>query len=256
MCKTATLLQFDRKRITIITGHYGSGKTEFALQYALSLAEQGEKTAVVDLDIANPYFRSRQRQAFLEDRGISVYSTVYDFDITAEMPAITASIRTPLENPAVHTVIDAGGDDSGARVLIQFQKYFTRKDSETLCVVNANRPETSSFEGALSHIKRIETELSSPISGLISNTHLLRETTAKDIEKGAQLCRKLSGYLGIPLRFTLCSEELIPEVKRLWASTDGSGEVLRSLFPFPSLQMRDSWLDAPVGHSGKSIFRE
>ena len=87
------------KRIRIIVGHYGSGKTEVAVNYAVKMAEVGRKTAIVDLDIANTYFRSRERQARLEKKGVAVYSNTFGHDITADLPAITARIRAPLEDP-------------------------------------------------------------------------------------------------------------------------------------------------------------
>lgn len=250
-----------RKRITVVTGHYGSGKTEFTLQYASMLAARGIPTAVVDLDIANPYFRSRERQSLLESRGIAVYSNVYNLDITADLPAITAAIRSPLENREVHTVVDAGGDDSGARVLIQFRKYFTPQDSELLCVVNANRPETRSVDGALSHIRRIEAEVELPVSGLVSNTHMLCETDPDDIVKGRLLCLELSRLLGIPLIYTLCPQLLFAEVKRRLAAEahTESASSAKDLFsgrflPFDELLMRERWLDAPVSHFESAPF--
>lgn len=256
LTEAATARPDSEKRITVITGHYGSGKTEFALQYVSALAESGEKTALVDLDIANPYFRSRERQAYMEERGVAVYSNTYNLDITADLPAVAASIRAPLEDPLIRTIVDAGGDDSGARVLIQFGKYFSGPESEILCVVNANRPETSTFEGALSHIRRIESELGLSVSGLICNTHMLRETSADDIINGITLSLALGDSLGIPLRFTLCPWELISEVTgRLTAAAAGNNnrelqEGVSSLFPFRRLLMRESWLDAVVDNTG------
>lgn len=240
------------KRITVIAGHYGSGKTEFALQYAVALARGGQKTALIDLDIANPYFRSRQRQEFLEERGIAVYSNTYHLDITADLPAVTASIRAPLEDPLTRAVVDAGGDDTGARVLVQFDKYFSGPDCEILCVINANRPETGTTEGACAHIRRIEMELSLPVSGLICNTHMLRDTTADDILKGLALCQSLGDALGIPLRYTLCPQVLIPEVvcRLTELETDVTDRKfqakLNSFFPFDRLLMREDWLDIIV----------
>lgn len=156
------------KRIRVIVGHYGSGKTEFSVNYALQLAAQGQKTALADIDIANPYFRSRERQRLLESEGVKVYSNTFGYDITADLPAITAKIKAPLEDASCQTVVDAGGDDSGARILIQFGKYLKGTDCDLLCVVNGNRPETSSVEGALGHISRIENETNLKVTGLIN----------------------------------------------------------------------------------------
>lgn len=225
------------KRIRVIVGHYGSGKTEFSVNYAVKLAEQGEKTSLVDLDIANPYFRSRERQQMLEKKGIRVYSNTFGYDITADLPAITASIKAPLEDPSCQTVVDAGGDDLGARILIQFDKYFTGNDCDLFCVVNANRPETSTAAGALEHIARIEKETGLKITGLINNTHLLMETKTEDIIKGHFLCKELSVRLNIPLKYNCCVEELLEELKL-------KTEKYQDFLIFPTrLYMRESWLD-------------
>jgi len=228
---------FKDKRIRVIVGHYGSGKTEFAVNYAFQLAEQGRKTALVDLDIANPYFRSRERQQQLEEKGIRVYSNTFGYDITADLPAITARIKAPLEDVACHAVVDAGGDDLGARILIQFEKYWKTADCDLFCVVNANRPETDTVEGAMNHITRIEQETKLKITGLINNTHLLKETTAEDIIKGYQLCSALSAKLDIPVKYNCCMEELLDVLQLKTKEIKGF-----HLFKMKRY-MRSSWLD-------------
>lgn len=227
----------EMKRISIITGHYGSGKTEFSLNYAMKLVQQGKKTALVDLDIANPYFRSRERQKLLEDKGIQVYSNTFGYDITADLPAITARIKAPLEDTGCNTIVDAGGDDSGARILIQFDKYFTGNDYDLFCVVNANRPETSTFNGALSHICRIEKEMKLKITGLVNNTHLLMETKAEDILKGYFLCKELSERLNVPIKYNCYVEGILDDLKIKIKDIKDFNIFLMKLY------MRDSWLD-------------
>lgn len=231
------MLDLNDKRIRVITGHYGSGKTEFSVNYALKLAEQGKKTALADLDIANPYFRSRERKQLLEEKGVKVYSNTFDYDITADLPAITARIKTPLEDDKCNTVVDAGGDDSGARILIQFEKYFKPQDCDMFCVINGNRPETKTLEGAYSHISRIEDETGLKITGLINNTHLLRETKVEDIIKGYHLCNELSQKISVPLKYNCCVNEIIEELKNKTNNFPGF-----TIFPM-KLYMRDSWLD-------------
>ena len=114
------------RRMIVIAGHYGSGKTELAVSLAMQLAKARDypRLAVVDLDVANPYFRSRERMALLEGSGIAVYAdTFHSTGGTAELPALTAALRAPLEDPGCQTIIDLGGNDAGARVLRQFGKY-------------------------------------------------------------------------------------------------------------------------------------
>ncbi len=225
------------KRIRVIVGHYGSGKTEFSVNYALKLADQGKKTALADLDIANPYFRSRERQRLLESKGIQVFSNTFGYDITADLPAITAKIKAPLEDVSFQVIVDAGGDDTGARILNQFDKYLSGPDCDLFCVINANRPETRSVEGALFHIRQIERETNLKITGLVNNTHLLKETKAEHILKGSDLCRDLSQKLGVPVRYHCCMEEI-------WNDLSAEIKDLRDFKVFlMKPYMRDSWLD-------------
>ena len=230
-------MDLNEKRIRVIVGHYGSGKTEFSVNYAIKLAEQGKKTALVDLDIANPYFRSRERQELLEKKGVLVYSNTFGFDITADLPAITATIKAPLEDSSFATVVDAGGDNAGARILIQFEKYFTKPDCDMFCVINGNRPETKTIEGAYSHISRIQKETGIKITGLINNTHLLKETKVEDILKGYHLCLKLSEILYIPIKYNCCFNELLEQLK----------DQTKKFKDFPiftmNRYMRESWQD-------------
>ena len=172
------------KRITLIVGHYGSGKTEFSVNHVINLKKQFDKVAILDMDIANPYFRSRERQEFLEDMDIAVHFNSFGYDITEDLPAISACMKAPLENKDYMVVADVGGDNAGARVLNQFKKYFVdESDCEMLIVVNANRPETDTVEGALYHIQTIQAETGLKVKGLINNTHLLRETKVIEYAK-------------------------------------------------------------------------
>lgn len=225
------------KRITIVTGHYGSGKTEFSVNLAINLAAQGIKTAIVDLDIANVYFRSRERQALLEQSGVEVHSNIFNMDITADLPAISPTIRKVLEDTSYRTVIDAGGNETGAMVLKQFARHFDKDNYDMLCVVNANRPETATLEGARYHLKRICEETGLKMAGLINNTHMLMETDQDDVLKGYHLCKEISKAEGIPLMFSCCTEAILEN----WKQTEMMPADLR---PYPiRLYMRPSWLD-------------
>lgn len=227
------------KRIFVICGHYGSGKTEYAVSLAMLLSSEAQQTdfkklALIDLDIANPYFRSRERKDLLRSAGVDVYSNVYDAEITAELPALTAEIRTPLENDSCRVIIDLGGNDAGARVLNQFSKYLNSENSIMLAVINANRPDTHTIDGALEHIRSIETETGFEIGALINNCHLLRETTPDTIGKGHEFCSRLSEITGKPL---WCDCYPAPIVNP--SSIVNAGPYLMPL----GLFMRESWLD-------------
>jgi energy-coupling factor transporter ATP-binding protein EcfA2 len=242
-------------RKTIVTGHYGSGKTEFAVSLAMLLASQNEETrssdiksqknrpsvinppndvAIVDLDIVNPYFRSQERREMLESNGIAVYGSMYRTEITAELPALSAKIRIPLENDSYRVIIDAGGNDAGALVLNQFTKYFRDDKTSVLTVVNANRPETNYIDGILKHISAIEKITKLTISGLVNNTHMLRETTAADIIHGNTLCLEICELTGKKLICNCYPQGVVDP-------NDLTG-LLENLMPL-GLYMRPTWLD-------------
>ena len=221
-------------RKILITGHYGSGKTEISVSIAMLLAKEKQgKIAIVDLDVINPYFRSRERRELLESRGISVYGSIFKTEVTAEFPALGAQLRAPLEDSECSVIIDAGGNDSGSIVLNQFSKYFMQ-DTTVLSVINASRPDTSDLSGALSSISSIEDATGLTVSAIVNNCHLLRETTTGTIIKGHELCEKVCEKTGKALWCDCFPEGIVnPE--------DLSG-LSFNLLPL-GLYMRPTWLD-------------
>ena len=223
------------KRIRIITGHFGSGKSELSVNMVTALKKEHDNVAIVDLDIANPYFRSRERQAEMERLGIKVYHNSFGYDISQDLPALSAAIKEPLIDKEVLTVVDAGGDDSGARVLNQFREYFLDdEEAEMLFVLNANRPETSTLEGCLDHLDRIQVETGLQVKGIINNTHLLSETSAEDIKKGYKLAKEVSEALDIPVIASYCNRKILNNIKE--EDLDGIEVTPIDLF------LRPSWL--------------
>ena len=227
---------FDQAgRKIIVTGHYGSGKTEFSVSLAMLLAAESEgKLALIDLDVVNPYFRSRERRDMLKEAGVPVYGSFFETEVTAELPALGADVRAPLEDTACRVIVDAGGNDSGALVLNQFIKYFKDDDTTVMVVVNANRPDTRNLAGTLEHIAAIESVTGLTITGLINNCHLLRETTADTIAKGHELCRRISEASGIKL-WCDCYPAGVVDPEEL----SGMSGALMPL----GLYMRPAWLD-------------
>ncbi|GHU62741.1 hypothetical protein AGMMS49983_04770 [Clostridia bacterium] len=225
-------------RITILVGHFGSGKTEVALNMAIALKESGaEKMALADLDIANVYFRSREQKTLLDEKGIELYSNAYGYDITSDLPALPASLRAPLEDKSFRLVIDAGGNESGARVLNQYGTFLRQEDVSVLIVVNVNRPETDSVSKAEAHLRAIEAETGLPTSGILSNTHMLKETTPADIFRGIELCRSLSKNTNIPFVGSTCLRSLLSELESKSERDENS-----LVFPI-DLYMRPTWID-------------
>ena len=227
------------KRRIALCGHYGSGKTELAVSLALIAANDlpYPKVALVDLDIANPYFRSRGQRQLLEAAGVPVYGSAYREEITAELPALGAAARAPLEDTNCLCIVDLGGNDEGAKVIRQFGNYFQRDDQEVLAVVNANRPETSTMEGAVEHIEDMERAMGIRITGLANNCHLLRETTAQTIHQGRQFCERVSAATGLPILLDCFPAPLVDREELL-----ALGLAEDTLLPI-GMYMRPSWLD-------------
>ncbi len=194
-------------RISIVTGHYGTGKTEFAVNLALALAEAHDNVMVADLDIVNPYFRSRERKKELEAAGIKLISTSQEA-AHADIPALPAELLGIFQNRSVRGVLDIGGDPVGARVLARFQPKIVSEDYELLFVVNANRPEVRTVDSAIEYLRKIEEITGLRCSGLVNNTHLCSETTEQEVRKGAALSKAISEKTGIPVRCHVAVERL------------------------------------------------
>ena len=199
------------KRIQIITGHYGSGKTEYAVNLALRLAAEGKKTVLADLDIVNPYFRSYEQTQRLEAAGIRVIVT--SCGGVADIPAINPAVLSVFQDRSWTGVLDIGGDPIGARVLARFAPQLQGEEFDLLYVLNANRPETRDLERALAYMRGIEAECHQKVTGIVNNTHLCDETTAAEILKGARLAGQLSQQTGLPVVCHAAQRRLLPEVQ-------------------------------------------
>ena len=178
-------------RITIVTGHYGTGKTEFAVNLALKLAREDGPVMLADLDIVNPYFRSRERRPELEAAGVRVISSSQACS-DADVPALPAELLAILENRDVRGVLDIGGDPVGARVLARFQPKLIQEDCQLLYVLNANRPEVRTAESAIAYLRGIEQTCGLTCSGLVNNTHLCGETTPEEIRAAVDAVREIA----------------------------------------------------------------
>ena len=199
------------KRIQIITGHYGSGKTEYAVNLALHLAQERENVALADLDIVNPYFRSYEQAKRLEDAGIRVIVT--SCGGIADIPAINPEVMSVFQQEKWTGVLDIGGDPIGARVLARFAPQLKTSDFDLLFVLNANRPETKDVESALQYMQGIEAECRQKVTGIVNNTHLCGETTAEEILKGAKLAHELSERTSLPVIHHAVQRKFVEQVQ-------------------------------------------
>jgi len=223
----------DVGKTYIIVGHYGSGKTEFSLNYAFHLRTSGRRVAIADLDIVNPYFRTRQRHQELEDAGITVISNNLYNNWKADLPALNREIRTCFTDHARENIVDVGGNGVGARVLSRFREVTANGDYEMWMVVNARRFETQTVGQILGFMRDIEECSRMKITGLVNNTHMCRETMPEDVLKGERMVREIYSQTGLPCRYTCCLPGLCQEL----AGRRVSGE----LMPI-TLQMRPRYI--------------
>jgi len=181
------------KRVIILCGYFGSGKSELVINIALSKKPHYDKLTICDLDIINPYFRSSELENLFHDHDISIIK-----GFKGDLPALPGNIFT--KDPTHSYLIDLGGGTSGSQVLSLYKDNFLDPNEfEYLCVININRTETSDIEKIQSYIKLLENSSRQKITGMISNTHMLKHTVKEDIMKGYKTCNQLSEILNIPI---------------------------------------------------------
>ena len=220
---------FCSHRVSIITGHYGTGKTEFAMNLALAMAAEGQRVMVADLDIVNPYFRSRERRDTLAQAGVQLISSSQAC-ADADVPSLPAELLTIFENRDLRGILDIGGDPVGARVLARFRPKILAEDYQLIYVLNAHRPEVREAENAIAYLRGIEAATGLPCTGIVNNTHLCGETTAADIRKGAVLAAEVSRQTGIPVLCHVAVERLANQLS----------DLPETVFPI-TIQMKKPW---------------
>lgn len=220
------------KRLVIIIGHYGSGKTEFAVNYAVKMKEKFDRVNIADLDIVNPYFRSREKRDFFEKIGIKLFDSSIR-NTAVDLPALPAELMGVILNKQEKSVLDVGGDPVGARVLSRYSQQIKNTEYDMFFVINGNRPETNTLEGALKYLRMIEATSNLKVTGLINNTHMLKDTSIEDVEFGHALTKKVSWEIDIPIRYEAVINNIAAKIK--------NEEILEKLFPI-NLYMREEWM--------------
>ena len=201
------------KRITLFAGHYGSGKTNVALNYARILKRAGEKVAIADLDIVNPYFRTKDSAADLQAEGIDL--VVSDFaNSNVDFPAMPKEIYALVAEREQKIVMDIGGDDRGALALGRYVPDIKQEgDYEMLAVVNASRPLTRTPQDAVEVLREIESACQLPFTGLVNNTNLGQQTTAETVLGSRAYADEIAALMGVPVRFTCATAAIAKELE-------------------------------------------
>ncbi len=194
------------KRVTLFAGHYGSGKTNIAVNYALWLKNTGRDVVIADLDIVNPYFRTKDSKEELDKVGIELISPEFA-NTNVDLPALPSSVYGVMQNKNRLAVLDIGGDDRGAYALGRYRPYILEEnDYEMVYVANFARPLTPDAQSSLEVMREIEAACGIAFTSIVNNTNLAGDTTAEFVKASMPKAEELSRLTGLPILFTSVME--------------------------------------------------
>ncbi len=202
----------DFKRITIFAGHYGSGKTNIAVNYAALIKDTtGKNVALADLDIVNPYYRAKDSTDRLEEKGIRMISSPFA-NSNVDLPALPAEAYSVIDDEKTYAVCDVGGDDRGAYALGRYREGILKADYEMLMVVNMYRPLTRTVEDVLEMKAEIEAAAGIPFTGIVNNSNIGVLTTAEDVVSSFPFIEEIEKATSLDLRFTAVWDKIYCEL--------------------------------------------
>lgn len=194
--------------MTLLSGHYGSGKTNIAVNIALELKKHRDNVAIADLDIVNPYFRTKDSQAELENAGIRFICSEYA-NTNLDIPALPQQMYSITDDQTLTAVMDIGGDDRGALALGRYTPALIEENNyDMLLVVNRFRPLTPDAESTVEIMREIEAAGGLPFTGIINNSNLGDETTPEDVLSSLEYAEKISSLTGLPVKMTTVRAEI------------------------------------------------
>ena len=206
----------EHKRVTLFAGHYGSGKTNIAVNYALHLAAEGKKVCIGDLDIVNPYFRTKDSASELESAGIELISPQFA-NTNVDLPALPAEAYRLVEDKSIYAIMDIGGDDRGAYALGRYTPSILAENNYRMAyVANCYRPLTRTPEDALEVMREIEDACHLPFTCIINNSNLGVETTPETITASQEFIAKLCEISGLPLWMTTARADIAQEMNNVF----------------------------------------
>ena len=202
----------DAKRLTLFAGHYGSGKTNIAVNYAFKLANEGKSVCIADLDIVNPYFRTKDSEAELEAMGIKLVSPRFA-NTNVDLPALPAESYRLVQDRAVYGIMDIGGDDRGAYALGRYVGAIkAENDYRMAFVVNCYRPLTTTVEDAIAIMKEIEAACGLQFNCIVNNSNLGPETTAETVRASQDFVERLCKATGLTLWMTTAEKTVADQL--------------------------------------------
>ena len=220
------------KRLTVFAGHYGSGKTNVAVNYALYLKSFNEKVSIADLDIVNPYFRTKDSTSVLAEHGIRLISSPYA-NSNVDTPALPAESYSLIHDKEIAGVIDVGGDDRGALALGRFSEDIVKDGSyEFLFVISKYRPLTRDCDSTIAVMREIENAAHLKFTGIVNNSNIGDDTSEQDVLDSLSYAKEVSEKANIPIRMTTVKDSLFPSLK----------DKIENLMPI-SLYVRQSWAE-------------
>ena len=222
----------DHKRLTLFAGHYGSGKTNIAVNYALALAAEGKKVCIADLDIVNPYFRTADSTRQLQEAGVELVVSQFA-NSNVDLPSLPAEAYRLVEDRSVYGVMDIGGDDRGAYALGRYTPFILKeKDYRMVFVANSYRPLTRTPQEALEVMREIESACGLSFTHIVNNANLGGETTAQTLLDAVPYMEQLSQLSGLPIWLHTAQASVAEELE---------GK-LSPVFP---LQLQEKYFDLP-----------
>ena len=205
----------DCKRLTLFAGHYGSGKTNVAVNYAFKLAGEGKPVCIADLDIVNPYFRTKDSEAELSALGIRLVSPQYA-NTNVDLPALPAESYRLVQDKSTYGIMDIGGDDRGAYALGRFADAIkSENDYRMAFVVNCYRPLTSTVEDTVAIMREIEVACGLRFTCIVNNSNLGAETDAETVRNSLDFIEQLSKATGLDVWMHTAEESVAKELTEL-----------------------------------------
>ena len=200
----------DYNDIVVIVGNYGSGKTEVSINLAVTEKQVGKTVQVADLDLVNPYFRTREARKQLRALGIEVILPQEQY-MKADLPILSPGVAAMIRTKEILAILDVGGDGVGATVLAALAEAFKKRPTKVLQVVNPFRPYTDTLEGCEKIRTEIEMTAKMKITGMVSNANMMQDTTMEHIRQGYDFILRLAEHNGLPIEFITIPDGLQKE---------------------------------------------